>query len=108
MNHKIVSGLSIYVLCCLSRTLCAQSSPTVGLGSEFVNRSITAIGYQVGSGTTSLDLKSTGLLAKARGQARVEAKPTVTTVQADVQGFTAPTPLGAEFLTYVLWAVSPE
>jgi outer membrane protein OmpA-like peptidoglycan-associated protein len=39
---------------------------------------------------------------------KVEAKPAVTNVEAKIQGLTSPTGLGAEFLTYVLWAVSPE
>ena len=38
----------------------------------------------------------------------MEAKPGVTTVEAEVYGLKPPTQLGAEFLTYVLWAVSPE
>jgi len=38
----------------------------------------------------------------------VEAKPGVTKVETQVQGLTPPTQLGSEFLTYVLWAVSPE
>jgi len=55
-----------------------------------------------------VDLKNTGVIASARGQAKVEAKSAVTTVQSKIQGLTSPSGLGAEFLTYVLWAVSPE
>jgi outer membrane protein OmpA-like peptidoglycan-associated protein len=38
----------------------------------------------------------------------VEAKTGATYIEADVKGLTPPTRFGAEFLTYVLWAVSPE
>jgi len=55
-----------------------------------------------------VDLKGTGLIGQAAGQAKVEAKPGVTTVEAQIQGLTSPSSLGTEFLTYVLWAVSPE
>lgn len=55
-----------------------------------------------------LDLKNSGLVPRATGEAKVEAKPGVTTVEAQVEGLQPPTQLGAEFLTYVLWAVSPE
>lgn len=101
-----VRGLLVFVVFCLpAATLRAQSAqvPASGLAS----RSIDAISYQVGGGSTMVDLKSTGVLAQANGQAKVEAKA-VTTVEAQIQGLTAPTSLGAEFLTYVLWAVSPE
>src|SRR5580704_8382792 len=55
-----------------------------------------------------VDLKSTGLIAQANGEAKVQAQPALTTVEVNISGLTAPTSLGTEFLTYVLWAVSPE
>jgi outer membrane protein OmpA-like peptidoglycan-associated protein len=84
----------------------AQSPPAPA--SEVTGRSIKAIGYQVGGGSTTVDLKSTGLIPAAMGEAKVEAKAAVTTVEAKVQGLSLPTPLGTEFLAYVVWAVSPE
>lgn len=69
---------------------------------------ISAIGYQVDSGSTMVDLKNTGLLPGIQGEAKVEAKTAATTVEAKIQGLKIPTTLGSEFLTYVLWAVSPE
>src|SRR5581483_922095 len=42
------------------------------------------------------------------GRARVEARPAITKVQVSVEGFRSPSHLGAELITYVLWAVSPE
>jgi outer membrane protein OmpA-like peptidoglycan-associated protein len=62
----------------------------------------------VGRGDTTIDLNNSGLIARATGQAKVQAKPGVTTVEAQVQSLARPTLLGAEFLTYVLWAVSPD
>jgi outer membrane protein OmpA-like peptidoglycan-associated protein len=62
----------------------------------------------VGGGFTKVDLKNTGLITQVDGQAKVEAKPGITMVETKIQGLTPPTRLGAEFLTYVLWAVSPE
>jgi outer membrane protein OmpA-like peptidoglycan-associated protein len=44
----------------------------------------------------------------ASGEAKVQAKPATTTVEVEVQGLKPPTQIGAEFLTYVLWAVSPD
>jgi outer membrane protein OmpA-like peptidoglycan-associated protein len=62
----------------------------------------------VGGGGTTVDLKSSGLVPAAAGEAKVEARAAVTTVEAKVQGLVLPTPLGTEFLAYVVWAVSPE
>lgn len=88
------------------RPIFAQPAPAPS--SNVTARSIKAIGYQVGKGSTNVDLKSSGLLAEVQGEAKVEAKPGVTTVEVKTHGLTPPISLGAEFLTYVLWAVSPE
>jgi outer membrane protein OmpA-like peptidoglycan-associated protein len=82
----------------------AQQAPA----SNVTGRTITAIGYPVNGGSTRVDLKSVGPIPAAGGEAKVDAKTGVTKVEAQVQGLTPPTGLGAEFLTYVLWAVSPE
>lgn len=76
--------------------------------SDVTDRSIKAIGYNVGGGGTMVDLKSSGLIPAAKGEAKVEAKGSVTTIEAKVEGLSLPTPLGTEFLSYVVWAVSPE
>ncbi len=55
-----------------------------------------------------IDLKSTGLIAQVNGQGKVEAKAGVTMVEVAISGLASPASLGTEFLTYVLWAVSPE
>jgi outer membrane protein OmpA-like peptidoglycan-associated protein len=98
--------LKIAAFCLLATGAGAQN--TSALAANFTNRSITAIGYQVGDGSTTVDLKPTGLIAQVNGQAKVEAKAALTTVETNIQGLTSPTSLGVEFLTYVLWAVSPE
>jgi outer membrane protein OmpA-like peptidoglycan-associated protein len=91
----------------ISAAALAQSSQAPP-ASHVIGRSIKAIGYQVGGGGTTVDLASTGLISGATGEAKVEAKASVTTVEAKVRGLEIPTPLGTEFLAYVLWAVSLE
>jgi outer membrane protein OmpA-like peptidoglycan-associated protein len=76
--------------------------------SSVVSKSIKAIGYQVGGGDTKVDLKATQLMPQANGEAKVEAKQGVATIEADIKGLAQPTKLGSEFLTYVLWVVSPD
>jgi outer membrane protein OmpA-like peptidoglycan-associated protein len=44
----------------------------------------------------------------ASGEAKVDAKKGVTNIEVKVKGMPQPTTLGAEFLTYVLWIVTPD
>lgn len=107
MNRITIAAVSCIAAFCFVSSAGAQSSqPTPA--SDLVSRNITAIGYQVGAGSTTIDLKGTGLIPAATGQAKIEARPAVTTVDAQVEGLTPPLQLGTEFLTYVLWAVSPD
>jgi outer membrane protein OmpA-like peptidoglycan-associated protein len=88
-----------------------QATPEPALPSSAVtSKSTTAIGYDVGGGSTKVDLKGTELMPDAGGQAKIEikAKAGRTSVDAEVKGLKPPSTLGSEFLTYVLWAVTPE
>ena len=75
-----------------------------------ITKSATAIGYEVGGGSTKVDLKGTDLMPEGSGQAKVEikAKAGRASVEAEVKGLKPPSSLGSEFLTYILWAVTPE
>ena len=94
---------------CLSigaATARAQATPPA---SAVITKATRAVGYQVGGGGTKVDLKGTELMPQANGEAKVEAKSGVTTIQVEVKGLSPqPTKLGSEFLTYVLWVVSPD
>lgn len=88
-----------------------QETPDQALPpSAVISKSTTAIGYEVGAGSTKVDLKGTELMAEAGGQAKIEikAKAGRTSVDAEVKNLKPPSTLGSEFLTYVLWAVTPE
>jgi len=78
--------------------------------SATVTKSVTAIGYEVGGGNTKVDLNGTELMPQATGWAKVEIKSKAgrTSVDVEVKGLKSPSTLGAEFLTYVLWVVTPE
>jgi outer membrane protein OmpA-like peptidoglycan-associated protein len=102
------------LLGCLSVGLSAASAadqadqevPT----SQVITKSVTAIGFAVGGGSTKVDLKGTELMPQADGVAKVEAKTKAgrTKVEIELKNMTPPSHLGAEFLTYVLWVVTPE
>lgn len=84
-----------------------QSQPQTP-ASGVISKSINAIGYQVGGGSSRVNLRGTELMSQAGGEAKVEAKKGSTRIEAQVQGLAPASKLGTEFLTYVLWSVSPE
>jgi outer membrane protein OmpA-like peptidoglycan-associated protein len=82
-----------------------QSAPV----SDLVSKSTKAIGYRVGGGSTKVDLKGTSLMPRANGVVKIEAKKAITKIEAQVMGLGQPSAkLGTEFLTYVLWVVTPD
>ncbi len=109
MRRDVATGFLLpAVLCFLTGAATAGAQPAPP-ASSVVTKSTRAVGYQVGGGGTKVDLKGTELMSQAIGEAKVEAKSGVTTIQVEVKGLLPqPTKLGAEFLTYVLWAVSPD
>jgi outer membrane protein OmpA-like peptidoglycan-associated protein len=71
-------------------------------------RTAKAISYQHRSGSTKVDFRGTDLLPNARGLAKVESKQGRIEIEAEFEGLQTATKNGAEYLTYVLWAVTPE
>jgi outer membrane protein OmpA-like peptidoglycan-associated protein len=103
--NKVI--LCLIAISLLTGTAAAQVQQSVP-ASNLTTKSVKAIGYKVGGGSTKVDLKGTELMATASGEAKIEAKPGVTTVELSLIGMTQPSNLGAEFLTYVLWVVTPD
>ena len=71
-------------------------------------RTAKAVSYQHRSGATKIDFKGTELLPDARGEAKVESKQGRIEIEAEFDGLQPATKNGAEYLTYVLWAITPE
>ncbi len=71
-------------------------------------RTTKAISYQHRSGATKIDFRGTDLMPGARGEAKVESKQGRIAIEVEFDGLEAATKNGTEYLTYVLWAVTPE
>jgi outer membrane protein OmpA-like peptidoglycan-associated protein len=85
--------------------------PVGGMPAYSVNetsRTIDAINYQHRGGATDVDLAGTALLPSADGKAKVRSKRGTMEVEATFGNLQNPTTFGAEYLTYVLWAISPD
>ncbi len=73
-----------------------------------VSRSVQAVNYQHRSGSSKLDFAGTDLMPSANGEANVNSKRGSIEIDAEFGNLDKPTTFGNEYLTYVLWAISPE
>jgi outer membrane protein OmpA-like peptidoglycan-associated protein len=104
-----VVGLSVIAHASQQATLVVEHS---GPGSTYrvvvVSRTVEAVNYEHRGGATDVDFAGTALLPAANGKAKVRSKRGTMEVEADFGNLQAPTTFGGEYLTYVMWAISPE
>ncbi len=73
-----------------------------------VSRSVQAVNYKHRGGATKMDFAGTDLMPQARGEAKVESKKGYIEIEVEFANLEKPTTFGNEYLTYILWAISPE
>ncbi len=73
-----------------------------------VARTTKAVNYNHRSGSTKIGFRGTALMPEARGEAKVESKQGVIKIDADMEKLGPATQFGQEYLTYVMWAITPE
>jgi outer membrane protein OmpA-like peptidoglycan-associated protein len=73
-----------------------------------VGRTVPAINYRPRSGDTRINFAGTTLMPKAEGWAMVEGEEGVIKIDARFDKLEAPQRFGREYLTYVVWAITPE
>ena len=73
-----------------------------------VSRTTRAVKYEHRSGATKIDFRGTDLMPSASGEAKVESKRGAMEIEVEFKGLDKPTAFGTEYLTYVMWAISPE
>jgi outer membrane protein OmpA-like peptidoglycan-associated protein len=71
-------------------------------------RTAKAINYRHRSGATKIDFRGTELLPLSHGEAKVESKQGYIEIEVEFRNLQPATKYGAEYLTYVLWAITPE
>ena len=72
------------------------------------SRNVQAVNYRHRSGSTKLDFAGTALMPGADGQAEINSKRGAIEIEAEFGDLQKPTIFGGEYLTYILWAISPE
>jgi outer membrane protein OmpA-like peptidoglycan-associated protein len=73
-----------------------------------VDRTVKAVKYAHRSGSTKIDFDGTDLMAGAKGEAKVDSHRGAMEIKVEFWNMQKPTTFGGEYLTYVLWAISPE
>jgi len=73
-----------------------------------ISRSVQAVNYRHRGGATKLDFAGTDLMPSANGQAKIESKRGSIEIEVEFGNLQKPTTFGNEYLTYILWAISPE
>jgi outer membrane protein OmpA-like peptidoglycan-associated protein len=131
IRKRVISCIPILLLAASSLVSAQESNPTANAQSplqssavpmsqegmrddvpiyriQVVGREIPAINYFHRSGATKIGFQGTSLLPAARGSAKVEAHLGRTSIDASFEGLTPANGFGPEYLTYVLWAITPE
>lgn len=76
--------------------------------SSSVSRTTKARNYRRAGGSTKVNFHGTDLMPRAAGEAKVESKSTRIEIDAKFAYMEDATKFGFEYLTYVLWAISPQ
>lgn len=86
-----------------------ENLPTTPLYTvTVVSRSTKAINYRHRGGATKVNFAGTALLPNAKGEAKVESKKGYIEIEVEFDGLVPAQKYGPEYLTYNLWAISPE
>jgi outer membrane protein OmpA-like peptidoglycan-associated protein len=110
-----VKNISLAIVLAAATVASAQTAPTSApvfatatAITPTVTRTTKAVHYRLQGGSTKVDFHGTDLLQGASGEARVEGKKTNFQIEVKFQNLEDATKFGLEYLTYVLWAVSPQ
>jgi outer membrane protein OmpA-like peptidoglycan-associated protein len=85
-----------------------EQNPTPTYSVNVISRTTRAVKYEHRSGSTKINFQGTDLMPAASGEATVESRRGAMKIDAEFAGLDKPTSFGTEYLTYVLWAISPE
>src|SRR5271167_5141357 len=104
--HPVVALIVLGAIGVLAHAQTPEAIPA----SSLISKSTVAIGFTVGGGSTKVDMTGTDSMLQANGEAKVQARANagLTNMELSVKGMTPPSKLGAEYLTFVLWAVTPD
>jgi len=86
----------------------ANDSPQPIFRVTVVEKTTNAISYRHRDGWTKVDLHGTALAPDANGHADVNSRPGYIEAKTEMHKLSPASQYGPEYLTYVLWAITPE
>lgn len=92
----------------------AENTARIAAGSlpiyrvTVVERTTKAVNYHNRGGATKIDFRGTPLLPRSHGEAKVESKQGYIEIEVEFRELQPATAYGPEYLTYVMWAITPE
>jgi outer membrane protein OmpA-like peptidoglycan-associated protein len=90
------------------QTPVATGQPMPVFRVTVVSRTIKAVNYHHRTGTTHIDFRGTALMPAAKGEASVASQMGSTKIETALQHMTPANQFGPEYMTYVLWGITPE
>src|SRR5262245_47601528 len=117
MHVRVLIAVTVFggLLCAQTPNPAQGQNQPVTLESQplykvtVVSRTAKAINYRHRGGSTTVDFAGTALMSRARGEAKVESKQGYIEIEVEFDNINGPaSQFGPEYLTYVMWAISPE
>ncbi|HLK21014.1 MAG TPA: OmpA family protein [Bryobacteraceae bacterium] len=105
--------LPVLFVCALSAQVAPPPAPQADAPAPIfrvtvVERTTSAVSYRHRSGWTKVDLHGTPLAPQATGHADVNSRPGYIEIKSQMHHLESAQKYGPEYLTYVLWAITPE
>src|SRR5580658_10988456 len=107
---KSIQRVTAWIVLGIVGVLAHAQTPQDIPASSLISKSTVAIGFTVGGGSTKVDMTGTESMPQASGEVKVQAKANagLTNLEVSLKGMTPPSKIGAEYLTFVLWVVTPD
>jgi outer membrane protein OmpA-like peptidoglycan-associated protein len=108
-EHFVKTSVLLVVAITLGASAFAQTPAAPSLYRTItISRTVEAVNYEHQGGATKVDFAGTALMPSASGWAKVESKRGNLQIAAEFGNLQKPTMFGNEYLTYILWAITPE
>ena len=111
MNKLTLTLFAAGVLCAQVRNTTPPDQPSDSqpiFRITVVERTTNAVSYRHRSGWTKVDLRGTPLAPEATGHADVNSRPGYIEAKTEMHHLQPAVRYGPEYLTYVVWAITPE
>src|SRR4249920_702662 len=100
--------LAFFLFLCLAASGTAAVAQSAAPATTPVHRTTKAVNYRLRGDSVKVDFHGTELMQNASGEAKVTGKKSSVEIDAKFDGLDDPTKFGLEYLSLVLWAISPE